>query len=382
MNTVSSTPNPTTVNDPNADYFLAGQNSALKSNANLTTIEAGLHQVYSQFLTLQTGLTEQRLEQYESEINQHSKDINQIRIECERQKGTEELKVVQKNVVQQELTQIQTGIKAVESKNSMEVAIGTLLVIMLTLYLYTYYLTVGNSVFIGGTRWPAIPNFAKLSFGESAVVTLFPIFIICIGYLIHVFERNKRLVATILAVTLIIDIVFAYLIAKREYDNALNLEVWKPSMALGESTFYVIVLAGFGGYLVWGLLLNYVIKGWHEMQPDTAKKVEVARLTQEIVTLTDEIARLHGELSVTNDRIENLSNKKAELQRKVNRLRGGSVIVDTAALSSMVGRFMDGWSSYISFKWALWADIVTEKINDANQAADDWRTNIISNLDQ
>ena len=379
-------PPPVEANDPNADYFLAGQDSALRTNAAQAAIAQGLDLIYRKFLLLQNGFREQRIVQYQGEITQCTKDVNQILVEFERQKEMKELKVNQKNVVQHELVQIQSGIKDIQGKNSVEVAIGTLLLIMLTLYLYTYYLTVANSIFVKGVRWPALPNFAKLQSADIAVVTLFPIFIISIGYLIHIFEKNRRLVAVILTLTLIVDIVFAYQITKREHEydlsHGITNTLWDPSLAYGENTFYIIVLAGFGGYVVWGLLLNYVFKGWREMQPDALKKSEEARITQEIINLTEEIASLQGQLAIAESRIEQLNTTKADLQKKISKLQGGGTVVDKAGLSNMVGQFMGGWNSYINFKWALWPDSIEKRITNAKLAAETWQMNIENSLDQ
>lgn len=385
------------LSDPslNSVYHIIGANSAEGSNATLAAISPGLAQAYNEFQKLEKNLTGQRIRQYQSEIDALAQEIRMVKEETVRQVAVSELKQNEIVAKKQKLVEVQTGIR-VTAVNPVPVSLGTLFVIFLTLFLFIFYGSTVFSAFFAKELQNgiiALDWFKKARLqGSGTVMTvlLFPTVFLSLGFLIHTFLKKQKYgpIIALVLITLVFDFVLAYLIVNKSHDwtntlrmkNALATIPWKMSLAFTDIKFYAVLATGFVTYVIWGVLLNYIFDGWESLKPDYIQEMEAGRLTQEILDLTDQLAKLQGQIDTAEEKIAQLGITKSDRQKKVNILTGGGIVIDISALRSMVGSFMDGWNSFISYKWKLEPNMIADKIDRSNKEADRWLTSIENNL--
>ncbi|MCB0557167.1 MAG: hypothetical protein KDD02_26720 [Phaeodactylibacter sp.] len=122
---------------------------------------------------------------------------------------------------------------------------------------------------------------------------------ITLGFLLYWFSHSKSSVwhYILYIFTFIFDAFLAFEIVRKIHlsQSIVNdMPPWEFSMAFSQMEFYIILCAGFGIYVAWGLLLKYVLEEFHKILPALAgiqrRKAEIARLEQEIREIRQKFA--------------------------------------------------------------------------------------------
>jgi hypothetical protein len=359
-------------------YFEVGRSVALNSKASVFSLSAGLDGAYSEFQKREKNYTRERIGQYEAEIQS-------IVIEKNKIDGDIQKVVVQKQLKDDDIEDKKNDLQKVRSEgvetNSLPFIIGTLIIVLLTLYLFMFYASTGYSAFfgipsklIGGFLAPTVFEDAAVD-GNGALI-----------FIVHLFleKKNYAGLAAVLLFTLAFDVFMAYKIAKNAHDlsfaSGQTIQEWQASMAFGDVNFYIVIAAGFVVYVVWGYLLNNVIHQWYTIQPNQAKTAEIEKIKEQIMKMTNETAELNNTIVLLKNTLISLDSKKVELEKKCSILKSGGIVVDVTALKGMVGEFIGGWCLTINFLMNSQKDLAERGIMEANDRANLWLDDTLAKL--
>jgi hypothetical protein len=243
--------------------------------------------------------------------------------------------------------------------------ISAAILAVLTVYLFLFYVSAIYNAFLFD---PAKAAEEGLRTGQQLSVTIFngaafqkawasgfmtfvfvgsaPSIVLGLGFLIHHFQRAKRQVvaAMIVLVTLLFDILIAYEIVYQIHQiRVLTGEVtgeYTLKTMVQSAEFWIIVMAGFVVYLIWGFILQAVLEGIEKFHParvaerrlrEAIKVLEAscARIAEDLRGAKAEVVRLEAEINVL------------EQQRSPRELRNN-------AFGRHVEEFMQGWLTFIA----------------------------------
>lgn len=372
-------------------YFEIGKAAALNAKAAAFALSPGLDGAYAEFQKREKNFTKERIAQYESEIQA-------ILIEEGKSEGELEKVIVQKQLKDDDIEDKKAELQRVRSgevqANTLPFIIATLIIVLLTLYLFMFYASTGYSAFfgipstlIGGFLAPTVFEDAAIE-GNGALIfiILFPIVFLAMGYVVHTFLEKKQYLAlsAVLAFTLAFDVFMAYKIAKNAHDilfaSGQTTVPWEASMAYEDVNFYIVIAAGFVVYVIWGYLLNHVIHQWYALQPDQVKQAEIEKVRNQILKLTTEASEFSNTITLLRTSLHNLDQNRSEIERKCAILRAGGIVIDITALKGMVGEFVGGWCFTINFLFDSQKDLAERHAIEANNTANVWFEKISSKL--
>lgn len=180
---------------------------------------------------------------------------------------------------------------------------------------------------------------------------------LALGYLIHKFNEEKSFARTaaIYSFTFAFDALLAFEIVQKiylaNYNSGSYEEPWQFHFAFTDVAFWTILCAGFSMYIVFGLILNYVLKEYNKLHPEAmalqerdveikalqdkiktikaeakdkreALKADIQKLKEQLKSLRDKIAGNEVEIETTNKEIEAIASLKEvpvyEIKAKIN----------------------------------------------------------------
>lgn len=213
--------------------------------------------------------------------------------------------------------------------------IASVILLLLTAYLISFYASVIYNSFLLDplalaarqaeediistvtiTNVRAFPLVYK-EFGALGVLFLLTstFVFITLGFLLYWFSHLRRSIwqYALYVFTLLFDAFLAYEIVRKIHLSQSivgEAEPWRFKMAFSQIEFYIILCAGFGIYIAWGLLLKYVLEEFHKILPALAgvrrRKAEIKRLETEIREVQEEFGQ----------KINQLNQEAAELEQK------------------------------------------------------------------
>lgn len=194
--------------------------------------------------------------------------------------------------------------------NSLAYWIAVPILLFLSIYLVLFYASVlynaffldpmalvaeqseGFDLFVAIANVEAFPQ-AYARYGILGALFLFSgaFVFLSLGFLLYWFAQSKQSLWTyaLYLFTFLFDAFLAYEIVRKVYISEMlfmDKPDWAFGMAFGEMAFYIILMAGFGMYVAWGLLLKYVLEEYRKVLPAVAgrrrRRAEIGRLTREI----------------------------------------------------------------------------------------------------
>lgn len=361
-------------------YNDLGKTSALQVEASISNLRSSLDNVYGIFSKREHNLTAQRIEQFEEEKDALAVLQGAKKAEL---KGQEVLLKFKKEEIQDKEDERDAVRAGEQDPDFVPLGISGLFLLALSLYLIVFYSSTGYAAFIdippgliAGFLAPDV--YSQAEGGVLAFIIFFPFVFFAVGYAVHVAIEKKQvpLIITLATFTLLFDALLAYNISKRVYlkDKTLNPNItddWSYDIAFKDGTFYLIILSGFAAYILWGFLLNYVLGEWKRIQPDKLKQTTLDNLRQQILNLTSESAALENQVSQINSTIDKAIRDTESLTDKINRLKGGGVVVNVPVLQGAIGDFMGGWNSFIMFMPSP-QSVTEQKMEEAKHTSSEW----------
>jgi hypothetical protein len=209
--------------------------------------------------------------------------------------------------------------------------IGLFLLLPITLYLLVFYISASYSAFFKEFSndsltaaifdADALTNSFKASWLEGVLVITIPFVFMGLGYVIHMVQKGKGLknilrIIALFITTFLFDALLAYQIEKKiyEFNKTTDSSPYNLDIALGEAEFWMIIFAGFVVYVIWGLVFDFVMKEFENIDKIRAyirgqkeKLIDLEKLKtdfsnkvndfkQQIVTINGDISELQSKI--------------------------------------------------------------------------------------
>lgn len=258
---------------------------------------------------------------------------------------------------------VKFGIDA-DKKPKAQFYIGLLILLPITLYLIVFYISAFYSAFFKNflpetTAFAAIFDGQALSKAyndenggwlEVVFITTIPFAFMGLGYLIHMFQKGKSLVTpkiiSLFVVTFIFDVILAYQIEKKIFDfDKLPGQVYNIRLALESVGFWGIIFAGFVVYIIWGLVFDFVMNEYENMD-----KVKMF-----INSLKKQKANLNSEKEATKTIKEAIQEEISSIEGKINELQAkiDGFIFEQKRYLNYHSQYLNGWLLTIGKEIAL-----------------------------
>ena len=286
----------------------------------------------------------------ENSIGNVRKQILNIQTEKEKAEKAKQDEINKKEI---ELEELKSGKKPsgiiIGLGEKLQYYITAIIEFGFTLYLWLFYTSVIYGAFmmdatktvIGGIQDGIFsltifnPNaltdtWKSYGFIGTFFLVIAPFFVYALGLLIHKFQAKKEYVKAIgvYLVTLLLDALMAYAIVRNihnaNFNAGITQEPWHWKFAFQDTDFYIIIIAGFAAYIVWGFILTYLISEYDNIVP---ARVEIKRIETEIKQLIAEKAVLATEFIT---RVSEKEQEIKELEKQIDDLRTQRQNNDTA----------------------------------------------------
>jgi len=185
-----------------------------------------------------------------------------------------------------------------------------------------------------------------------AMIILFPVIFLGLGFLIHdALEKKKYFfIIGLLFFTLLVDAIIGYKISQsihnNEFNSGLTNELWNFEMIYSDVNFYLVMALGFVVYVIWGALLHYVLVKYRELQPDQAIELRVDNLNRKISELRQALAEIVSKINTLKSQISTIENEIDDKEKDIIGYENGVIPVNVPLLQASVGDFMNGWFAY------------------------------------
>lgn len=317
-------------------YYQSGYAAATKASGNALTFGVGLKNLYNSFedlcrkqLNEQDRLKQPYKEQQEKERTELKKRETALSIYDEQlQTLISTIDDRKHEMVDVKQNPEKYGID-VDKRPKAQFYIGLGLLLPITIYLFVFYISASYSAFFKDFETDSLSaaifdaNALKLSLThgwlEAIFIITIPFVFMGLGYLIHMFQKTKKIMsyvklAALLLLTFMFDVILAYLIEKKifEFDRILG-QTFSPTEAIESVNFWGIIFAGFVVYLIWGLVFDFVMKEHENVDKIKAfirhKKEEIKNAQIKKESLLSKIEDLKKEVTSINGKISELQSK-------------------------------------------------------------------------
>ncbi|RWU04882.1 coiled-coil domain-containing protein [Pedobacter chitinilyticus] len=245
--------------------------------------------------------------------------------------------------------------------------VGLIILIPITLYLFTFYVSTSYSAFFK-TFDPESNLMANVldpkAFEkawadgplEGAFVMLIPFVFLGLGYLIHMYSENKSVanyfkIGILFLTTFVFDAILAYQIEEKIYELNKTFESapFDLAIAFTKIQFWGIIFAGFVVYVIWGLVFDFIMKEHKEkdrIKHQQHKRQQDILIHQEKINdFNKEKDTLIKELDSIKELIAKAHGRIAELQRIID-----AVIIPTKEYALYASEYVQGWVTFITEK--------------------------------
>jgi peptidoglycan hydrolase CwlO-like protein len=385
-------------------YHESGYRDSSRTSGNHSTLSICLDAVYSKFQNEEKEMVEKQQKLKESYINEQKNRETEIKaLSVSQETKEEQLKTKNKEIEvhQQNIDNLKAeildlprnpekyNVKATKGASA-KFWIGLILLIPITLYLATFYISTSYSAFFK-TFDPKITIIQSVldakawerawndGFIEVAFVTLIPFVFLGLGFLIHMFGENKTKVnyvklGLLFLVTFVFDSILAYEIESKLYE--LNKTFDSPpfdlKIAFTKIQFWGIIFAGFIVYIIWGLVFDFVMKEHREKDrirsEQEIRQKKILSLSEKITALKQEIEEITASIGSIKELIIKTRGRIEELQNIID-----SVIIPTKDYKRYASEYVQGWITFIGEKIAV---SKTEKQTMIESCIETYETNL------
>lgn len=319
-------------------YYQSGYGASIKAQGEALTFATGLQNLYNSFENLcRKQLNEQkRLKQPYVEAREGFRTdlkkretallLNQQR----KEQSEEEIADLKSQIIRVQQDPTEFGISA-DKRPKAQFYIGLAILLPITIYLFVFYISASYSAFFKDFEDDSLTAaiFDANAFGkalsdgwlEALFVGTIPFVFMGLGYLIHMFQHSKsRLgylkLAALLILTFFFDVILAYLIEQKIFDfNKMLGDSFSPSIAVQSVNFWGIIFAGFVVYIIWGLVFDFVMKEYENL--DKVRNFVTAK-KNEIFNAKESIKDTEGVIDQITEQITSIKGQIAELQAKID----------------------------------------------------------------
>lgn len=245
--------------------------------------------------------------------------------------------------------------------------IGLIILMPLSLYLFTFYISTSYSAFFKpfDANSTIIMNvldskaFSKAwqdGSLEGAFVTFIPFVFLGLGYLIHMFSEVKSManyikIGLLLLTTFVFDTILAYQIEEKIYEltKTFDTPAFNLHIAFEKIQFWGIIFAGFVVYLIWGVVFDFIMK---EHREKDKIKHEQLRRKKDIQIHQDRITDIEIQKEKLIAELSDIKKLSLEAQGRVVTLQRiiDAVIIPTKEYVLYASEYMQGWITFVNEK--------------------------------
>lgn len=385
-------------------YHESGYRDSSRTSGNHSTLSICLDAVYSKFQNEEKEMVEKQQKLKESYINEQKNRETEIKaLTVSQETKEEQLKTKNKEIEvhQQNIDNLKAeildlprnpekyNVKATKGASA-KFWIGLILLIPITLYLATFYISTSYSAFFKSfdARSTVIQSVLDANawmkawedgFIEVAFVTLIPFVFLGLGFLIHMFGENKTKVnyvklGLLFLVTFVFDSILAYEIESKLYElnKTFDSPLFDLKIAFTKIQFWGIIFAGFIVYIIWGLVFDFVMKEHREKDrirsEQEIRQKKIVSLSEKITALKHEIEEITASIGSIKELIIKTRGRIEELQNIID-----SVIIPTKDYKRYASEYVQGWITFIGEKIAV---SKTEKQTMIESCIETYETNL------
>lgn len=319
-------------------YYQSGFAASVKATGKPIVLRACLQNLFSSFedQCRKQKLEQERLKQpYKEEQEKERTELKK----CEIGIGIYEEKEKELNgiidLAKQDIVEVKHNPdKYIEDGKGQraQLYVGVALLLPITLYLLVFYISASYSAFFKEFSdasltaaifdADALTNAFKASWLEGVLVITIPFVFMGLGYVIHMVQKGKglknifRMVALFIT-TFLFDALLAYQIEKKiyEFNKTTDSAPYDLQIALGEAEFWMIIFAGFVVYIIWGLVFDFVMKEYENLDKIRmfirAKREELVNLdkkknenSEKLNDFKQQVATINGKIAVLQSKID------------------------------------------------------------------------------
>jgi hypothetical protein len=245
--------------------------------------------------------------------------------------------------------------------------IGLIILMPLSLYLFTFYISTSYSAFFkpfDATSTIIMNVLDSKAFEkawqdgslEGAFVTFIPFVFLGLGYLIHMFGEVKSVgsyikIGLLLLTTFVFDAILAYQIEEKIYEltKTFDTPAFNLPIAFGKIQFWGIIFAGFVVYLIWGVVFDFIMK---EHREKDKIKHEQLRRKKDIQIHQDRIADIEIQKEKLIAELSDIKKLSLEAQGRIVALQRiiDAVIIPTKEYVLYASEYMQGWITFVNEK--------------------------------
>ena len=381
-------------------YYSKGLACAVSSAlTNPESVTNGLDEALGLFRQDSVEITRKRVQKLEADIKMLNgqKETKETELKnCEQNLGAKER---QKEELGKEKDNLEKQ-SGITSSLTPLIVLGVSL-FLLTALVFAFYYYVGRATIV-----PMLSEALGIMQSVKPLSVLFPFIALAYGVIIHLFfklikQNNDWLQKTgyilsligVLAVAFWLDVVMGTEMSKQAHIKAFNLGQtsieWQNSMAWKDNHFYIVLILGFVSYIIWGIMLSSFLS-----HPNFNKPEEIKKLSQKIFDITNDIETIKLNIIKVKNEIENLQKEITTKQIDLNNYKtGGSVYYNITFFKMVIGKFMDGYKSYVTTYYKRdESDIsedakvarakATETIDRATKKQEEWTNQTVTRLQQ
>ncbi|EZH75764.1 hypothetical protein ATO12_02975 [Aquimarina atlantica] len=335
-------------------YYQSGYGAAKKSSGSPITLGVGLHNLYNSFenqcrkqLAEQQRLKQPYKEEQERQKTELKKRETAITIYEEHEKRINAtIETKKHDMINVKQNPDKYGILDVDKRPKAQFYIGLFILLPITIYLLVFYISASYSAFFkefsndsvtAAIFDPnALTNAIKASWLEGLLVITIPFVFMGLGYIIHMLQKNKDIkvyfkIGVLFLTTFLFDGLLAYQIEKKiyEFNKTLNSDSYSLPVALKEAEFWMIIFAGFVVYIIWGLVFDFVMKEY------------------------ENVDKIKAFIRAKKEELVNLFNKKSELLENTNKVKHEitSIVGKIAELQSQIDGFVFPVKEYLHYHY-------------------------------
>ncbi|MFH6999782.1 ABC transporter permease [Flavobacterium sp. FlaQc-57] len=319
-------------------YYQSGFAASIKATGKPIVLKACLQNLYMSF---EDQCRKQKMEQdklkqpYREEQEKNRTELKKSETaigiyEKKEQDINENIDLIKSEIIEVKRNPDKYGIEDGKGLKA-QFYIGLFLLIPITLYVLVFYISASYSAFFKEFSndsltaaifdADALTNSFKASWLEGVLVITIPFVFMGLGYVIHMVQKGKgiknilRMIA-LFVTTFLFDALLAYQIEKKiyEFNKTTDSAPYNLDIALGEAEFWMIIFAGFVVYIIWGLVFDFVMKEFENIDKIRAfirgkkenmidlEKLKTEYLNkindfkQQIVTITGKISELQSKI--------------------------------------------------------------------------------------
>ncbi|MCW3160770.1 beta-carotene 15,15'-monooxygenase [Chryseobacterium oryctis] len=379
-------------------YHESGYRDSSRNSGNHTALSICLDAIYSKFQNEEKELVEKQNKLKEPYLNEQKNKETEIKgLTVSLDNKEEQLKNVGDNIknVQDTIEKIKFeindlprnpevyNIKATKGAST-KFWIGLIILIPISLYLFTFYISTSYSAFF--KNFDASGNIIQSVLDaqafnkawdegslEGAFVTLIPFVFLGLGYLIHMFGENKSFanyskVALLFIITFVFDAILAYEIESKLYElnKTFNSPPFDLSIAFTKNQFWGIIFAGFIVYIIWGLVFDFVMK---EHKEKDKIKHEQLKKQKDILVHQEKIQEFEKQRDEIRNNIGSIKELIAKAKGRIEELQNiiDGVIIPTKDYKLYASEYMQGWITFVNEKLAVSHPVKQEIIEECKK---------------